>query len=193
MLIERGLINPERQATLIKSLSESVLNDLVFKIQLDNYEHLYGKNNDTLIIKFANHKVTSITKASGFNDILTTYKMHPKILIVASINPKLRYQIKIDEENYKFMEIFLEKELLINIIEHVSQPKFELLSDEETKEVIDVYHAKKRDMPKMLITDPIAVYYNAKNGQLFRIIRPSETSCQAISYRLVIKGQIKDT
>jgi DNA-directed RNA polymerase subunit H (RpoH/RPB5) len=195
MLIARKLINKEREEELINSLTQSVLIDLIYKIKLDNYIEAYGSEPESsiMIIKFVNQKISSITKSSGFNDILTTYKNNPKILIVSSINPKLRYHIRSGTEiNYKFLEIFLEPELLINIIDHVSQPNFELLNDETMKEVIEVYNAKRRDIPKMLIIDPIATYYNAKNGQLFRIIRPSETACQAVSYRLVIKGLVKD-
>ena len=189
MLIERGLINKERQDEIIGKLASSMLIDLIFKIKLDNYKHIYGENNDTMIIKIVNHKITSLSKSSGFHDILTTYNTFPKILIVQDISLKTRYQIKTDK-SYNFLEIFLEKELLINIIDHVSQPKFTLLSEEEATLVLQAYHANRRDLPKMSVMDAIARYYNASHGQLMRIIRPSETSGLAVSYRLIINSLI---
>ncbi len=44
----------------------------------------------------------------------------------------------------------------------------------------------------MFITDPVSKYFNAKIGQVFRIIRPSENAGEAIGYRIVIRGNITD-
>lgn len=187
MLIERKLLEGSKKEEYIKQLINTHSDDQTYKINLD-----YAQGEKGMIIRLINQKVTSISKSSGISDFLTTYKMQPKIIVVTSINPKTRYQVQSDPITYPNTEIFLEKELLINIIDHVSQPKFVLLSDDEIKDVLESYHAKRRDIPKMLFTDPIACYYNAKPGQMFKIIRPSETTGEAISYRLVIKGQIKD-
>jgi DNA-directed RNA polymerase subunit H (RpoH/RPB5) len=192
MLTERGLLDYSKQNQYIKQLIGTQSDDQTYKVDLDYPEKAYSKDNRTMIIRLINQKITSISKSSGISDLLTTYKMQPKIIVVTSINSRTRYQVQSDQASYPNTEIFLEKELLINIVDHVSQPKFTLLTEEETKLVLDAYHAKRRDIPKILFTDPISCYYNAKSGQLFRIIRPSETSGEAVSYRLVIKGQIRD-
>lgn len=190
MLTERKLLDKSKQDQYIKKLIETQSDDQTYRINLD---YPYDKDNKTMIIRLINQKITSISKSASISDLLTTYKTQPKIIVVTSINPKSRYLIQLDETSYPNTEIFLEKELLINIVDHVSQPKFQLLTEEEAKEVLRVYHAKRRDIPKILVTDPISLYYNAKPGHMFRIIRPSETAGEAVSYRLVIKGQIKDT
>ena len=46
-------------------------------------------------------------------------------------------------------------------------------------------------MKKILVNDPVARFYNAKVGDLFKIIRPSITSGKDIDYRIVIPGEIK--
>ena len=46
-------------------------------------------------------------------------------------------------------------------------------------------------MKKILVNDPIARFYGAKVGDLFKIIRPSVTSGKEIDYRMVIPGEIK--
>lgn len=187
MLTERKLLNPDKQETYIQKLINTQSDDQSYKINLD-----FGTDK-TMIVKIINQKISSISKSSGISDLLNTYKNQPKIIVVPLINPKIRYQIQSDQSTYPNTEIFLERELLINIIDHVSQPKFILLSEDETKEVLEAYHAKRRDIPKILLADPIVCYYNAKPGQLFRIIRPSDTTGDAVTYRLVIKGQIRES
>lgn len=193
MLTERNLLDKSKQDQYIKQLIGIQSDDQTYKIDLDYPDIMYGEGGKTMIVRLINQKITSISKSPGISDLLITYKTEPKIIVVTGINPKSRYLIQSDQITYPNTEIFLEKELLINIVDHVSQPKFTLLSDEETKVVLNGYHAKRRDIPKMLLTDPISCYYNAKPGQMFRVVRPSETSGEAVSYRLVIKGQIKET
>lgn len=192
MITERGLLSEKNLDKNIKNIISMNTDDNIYKIPLDNGEKYYGKDGTYMMVKLLSQKITSLSKASGISDFLNLYKSQPKIIIVASINPKIQYVVRTDTSTYTNTEIFLEKELLINIVDHVSQPKFILLNEEETKTVLDLYNAKRREMPKILISDPIAQYYNAKHGQLFRIIRPSETAGQVVTYRLVIKGQIKD-
>ena len=57
---------------------------------------------------------------------------------------------------------------------------------------LEEYEIKKREMPKMFVSEPISRYYNAKIGQIFTIIRSSEISGQAPYHRLVIKGNYID-
>ena len=57
---------------------------------------------------------------------------------------------------------------------------------EESKEILDEYMSKKREFPKIYISDPISKYYNAKKFQIFKITRPSETSGLAPYYRIVV-------
>jgi len=82
----------------------------------------------------------------------------------------------------------MEKKLMIDIVSHISVPKHELLSLDDSKKVLEEYMVKKREMPKIYSGDPVSKYYNAKPNQIFRIIRPSETAGLGISYRLVVKG-----
>jgi DNA-directed RNA polymerase I, II, and III subunit RPABC1 len=64
------------------------------------------------------------------------------------------------------------------------------LSDEDTKKVLEEYSAKKKEMPRIYVTEPVSRYFNAKIGQIFRISRPSETAVESPYHRLVIKGSI---
>src|SRR5690606_26751152 len=148
MLVERGLLDMSKRDKYIKQIIGTHSDDQTYKLELDYPEKRYDKDNKIMIIRLVNQKITSLSKSSGISDMLTTYKSQPKIIVVPSINPKVRYLVQSDTTSYPNTEIFLEKELLINIIDHVSVPKHILLSDDETKNVLDAYHAKRRDIPK---------------------------------------------
>lgn len=187
MLTERKLLDPEKLEQNCNHYKAQHADDLEWKIELLANNHLNAKH---MIIKIINQKVTSISKSSLIADFLNKYKNDPKIVIVNNISDKFLFGIKHDS-NYPNTELFLGKEMMMNIIDHIAVPKHILLSDDEMKLVLNSYHAKRREMPEILETDPIARYYNAKIGQMFRIIRASETTGNAPYYRLVIRGQIK--
>ena len=134
-------------------------------------------------------RITSISKSSIIVDFLNLYKTLPKIVVSPNVSMKLVYNIK-NDTTYPNTEFFLEKELMINIVDHISVPKHVLLSEEELKSVIESYYAKRREIPEIYVTDPVSRYYNAKIGQMFRIIRASETAGFSPYYRLVVKGNI---
>jgi DNA-directed RNA polymerase I, II, and III subunit RPABC1 len=83
------------------------------------------------------------------------------------------------------IECFKENELYVDKLNHVLVPKFELLSEEEKKELLKIYKLKEGQLPKMLTSDPIARYFGARKGQVFKITRASESSGEYIYYRVV--------
>ncbi len=85
-------------------------------------------------------------------------------------------------------EVFSETFFLINLVDHIDSPKYELLSEEESKEVLETYILKKKEMMKVLTTDPVVTYFNLKRGDVIRIIRYSEQSGKNVAYRIVAKG-----
>lgn len=184
MLTNRKLLDEKHLNKNIEHITSIQSDEMLYSITLDN-PTLYYNDQDTsktFYIKILNQKITGVSKNSIIGDFLYNYKSNPKLIVVNSISNKAREQIV---GEYLFSEIFLEKELLMDIVQHISVPKHELLSDTDAKNVLIEYKAKKKNIPKILITDPISRYYNAKNGQIFKITRPSETSCLAPYHRLV--------
>jgi DNA-directed RNA polymerase I, II, and III subunit RPABC1 len=53
------------------------------------------------------------------------------------------------------------------------------------KELLKIYKLKEGQLPKMLTSDPIARYFGARKGQVFKITRASESSGEYIYYRVV--------
>jgi DNA-directed RNA polymerase I, II, and III subunit RPABC1 len=78
---------------------------------------------------------------------------------------------------------------MINIVDHILVPKHIVLTTEEGKEVLEAYCAKKKNMPLLLTTDPVARYYNMKHNEIVKIIRPSIMTVETPFYRIVVKSK----
>jgi len=181
MLTERKILLKENKEKNIKKIINTQSDDLIYKVDFENEDKKY------VIIKILNQKITAINKTSPIGEFLHQYKNDNKLVIVKSISNKTK-QLVIN--TYPNTEVFLEKELMMNLIEHIYVPLHEILSNEESLQIIETYNTRKRDMPKILTNDPVARYYNMQPGQICRILRPSETSGFVPYYRLVIKGNI---
>ncbi len=189
MLTNRKLLKKDNLAKNINDLIAQESDDNVYKIKLDFPEIYYDKSNNFYYIKILNQKITGISKNSNIGDFIYSRKTAPKLIIASTISNKPLQQLKNDFIN---TEVFSEQELMMDLVSHIAVPHHDMLSVEETKIVLEDYFLKKREIPKMTIFDPVSKYYNAKVGQVFRIIRPSETSIQSIYYRIVIDGNLSD-
>lgn len=107
------------------------------------------------------------------------------IVVVKDALTAFAKQVFIDAKPLN-IECFKEKDLLIDKLSHVLVPKHELISEEEKKELLKIYKAKESQLPKILSSDPIARYFGARKGQIFKITRASETSGDYIYYRIVV-------
>lgn len=191
MLTARGIMDSTKLEHNIRKYSVTA-DDYLYTIKMDDYKETYGENQPNMIVKFFHQKIGGIAKSSQIGDFLIQYKNIPKIIVVWAIGKKIHNSIQYDFKSpHQPCEIFLEKELLCNIIDNISVPEHILLSENEMKRVFDEYHVKGKRIPKILRDDPITRYFNAKPGQVFRIIRPSETAGKGVSYRLVVNGPMK--
>lgn len=180
MLSSRGYIDLANIDTHYKKLENK-----------QNQHSVYNISTDTgtlFMVKIVQQKISTINKVVGISDFLNNNADTKKILIVygTNINKKAYKQII----EYPNTEIFWDFELMLNIIDHEYQPKFELLTQDELEEFNGTYITTKREIPKMERTDIIARYYNLKVDDIIRIIRPSTSSGYTVSYRIVINSPI---
>lgn len=184
MIAERGFIKKENIEKYIDIYTKNTNDDLLFKVQIDNYKNEMEK---FFIIKIYQQKITSVSKSSPIYDFLMNNKNNRIILIFKNISRKATQLII---QGFPMTEIFLEEELMINIVDHDFVPKHILLSKEEGTRVLETYNCKIKNIPKIYSNDPIARYYNMQVGDICKIIRPSKTSGLVPSYRIVIKGNV---
>jgi len=140
-------------------------------------------NGKKVMILLLHQKISGLNKSPAINDFLNTYKNYHKILIVDSITDKTKQMIT----NYKHTEIFTEDFFMLDLMEHVCSPKYEILSNDEAIEFLESYKiTKKKEIPKMYDIDPASKYYYMKRKQIVRIIRNSEMTGESVFYRVIV-------
>jgi len=158
-------------------------------IEEDEETTLFNKiddENDKIYIFYPNiSKKVGVSTIRTYIEEMETNEVNNAIIVVkdaVSAFSKKEFARKKDLN----VEYFKENELLIDITEHVYVPKHILISELEKKELLKKYKIKADKIPKIQASDPVSRYYGAKKGQVFKIIRSSETSVETLFYRIVI-------
>ena len=181
MLTSRGFLDKTKMDENFNNLKSQINEEQIFNIK-SNYSDKYYH------IMFVYGKLTTIKKIQGLDNFLQISKGQNRIFISDSINQKA-YKQFIELNN---TEIFFDYELKICILEHDLQPEFQLLTEEEKEEFMNEYQLSKKQLSKMKSIDPVARYFNAKGGNIFRILRPSTSSGIGIHYRMVIDSNTSE-
>jgi DNA-directed RNA polymerase I, II, and III subunit RPABC1 len=179
MVYNRKLIDIDQDSlqNYIDNILSKKSDDLVYELGVYQDQKIMCK-----IIPFS---IIAVEKSYKLVDFLKENKKNIKIIIVKDIHTRVTKYVY---ENNKNVDIFLEKELMINLIDHSLVPKHILLTQEQANLVLETYLLKKRQIPKILASDPVSRYYGVSPGDMFKIIRPSDKSGASVYYRLVVKG-----
>jgi DNA-directed RNA polymerase subunit H (RpoH/RPB5) len=188
MYMNRGFIKEENYNKYLKKFISDENDDMEYTISLD-FESNYNTTikNKKIFIKMLDYKISSVNKNSPIGEFLSKYNEEYKLLIVENINPKSE---KIISHYNTVCEIFKTAELKLCIVDHVLVPKHIVLTHDEGKIVLQTYNAKKKDMPLISSSDPVARYYNMKPDDICKIERPSVMTCVSPFYRIVVKSKI---
>ena len=76
---------------------------------------------------------------------------------------------------------------LRSIMNHFLVPIHEIVSEEDSLEIIKNNGGKKEKFPQILLSDPVIEELEAKKGDLIRITRETPTAGKTTYYRVVIK------
>ena len=152
----------------------------------DNLEVATNYESKAFAIKIIYNSITTIKDSNDIDSFLDKYAKYNKFIVVTSVSKKAYKQL----EEYPLTQVFQEIDLMVNILEHDLQPKFRLLTKTEVDEYFKAFENKKREMPRILDSDPVARYFGAKTGDILEIIRPSITTIEAVTYRIVVQGTL---
>ncbi len=175
-----NILNMLRRRKLLKNVDEE------FKtLSINADKHIYEINLDKskIYVYFVVSKLNSITNGSPLAEFLDSDIDIHKIVVAKDVAKKVVKQIV---SEFKNSEFFFESELMIDVDKVAFIPKHELLSEDETKELLS--KIPERNLAYILSTDRMAREYNASVGDIFRITRPSIVSGKNIFYRRVING-----
>lgn len=198
MLNKRKWIADKNVKSIIKQLIESSNEDNIYKIPLDidltsletylpnlddkDKKKINDMDGKYVIIKILPQNITSIAKSPIMTDFITSNVKYHKLIIVSEITEKVK---SILMDTHKNLEMFKEIFLMIDLLEHVCSPKYEILTPTEIQEIILSYHTPKKKFQIMLENDPASIYLFLQKGQLVRIIRNSEITGTSIAYKII--------
>lgn len=79
----------------------------------------------------------------------------------------------------------------IDVLLHNLVPKHVLLTKKEAEELLDKYKIRYTDLPQMFAKDPVALAIGAREGDVVKIVRESDTTVNEIEYYRYIKKEKK--
>jgi DNA-directed RNA polymerase subunit H (RpoH/RPB5) len=198
MLNKRKWILDKNVKSIVKHLMDSVNEDNIYKIPLDvdlTSLETYLPNLDDkdkrkinemdgkyIVVKLLPQNITSIAKSPIMTEFITSNVKYHKIIVVSEITEKVKTVLMDVNKN---LELFKEIFLMIDLLEHVCSPKYEILTPIEIKEIILSYHTPKKKFQIMLENDPASIYLFLQKGQIVRIIRNSEITGTSIAYKII--------
>ena len=164
-----------------KKIFDEIYNDINNKVSVDFL--LDDKSKCSIYI--INAKINSIVQGTPLDEFLSNNIEIHKIIIIKDCSKKAVKQIMYD---YKNAEFFFEHEMMEDIPSKNFISTHKLLSKEEVDELLKKFN--EHELSIIYSTDTMARYYNAKNGNIFKIIRPSITSGYSPFYRRVQQGSL---
>ncbi|MFX1571340.1 MAG: DNA-directed RNA polymerase subunit H [Promethearchaeota archaeon] len=81
------------------------------------------------------------------------------------------------------------KKKKIDVLLHKFVPQHILLTKEESQDLLNKYKIDVNDLPQMFEKDPVAIAIGAKEGDIVKIIRNSNTTVRTVEYFRYVKKE----
>ena len=81
------------------------------------------------------------------------------------------------------------KKKKVDVLLHSLVPRHILLTKSETEELLEKYKIHYTDLPQMFEKDPVAIAIGAKEGDVVKIVRESDTSVKQVNYYRYVKKE----
>jgi len=110
------------------------------------------------------------------------------IIVDDEPNDTIRNKTKYMFEKYGiFVVLHNIKRLQFNILNHMWQPRFRILTKEEVQELLQKFNMKStQQLPEISRYDPFALAIALRPGDVVRLIRSSQTALETPYYRVCI-------
>jgi DNA-directed RNA polymerase I, II, and III subunit RPABC1 len=172
------------------TIPESLLNEKIgdFKTAHSNKRlDIYVTNPSKCYVKFVLlHKVRPNILREYITQLKESHLDGDEGTLVLVLRSKPNNTLYKLTSEFRNLQIFWLRNLIINITHHSLVPKFEKLEESEIEHLLHQYKLTSRNqLPMMFRDDPISQYFGYKSGNVCRIKRNSVTSGEYITYRCV--------
>ena len=162
--------------------------------KLSEFKKLYNEKKCDILVKEPKqcyvkfvllHKVRPNMLRDYINQIREKHIGNTDELIIVVQNKPNSTLLKIKKE-FKNIQIFWLRNLIVNITHHKLNPQFRKLTEDEINTILNKYNISSRyQLPIMLNDDPISKYFGFKSGVVCEVSRISKTNGEYVSYRCV--------
>ncbi|GMH03317.1 hypothetical protein Nepgr_005156 [Nepenthes gracilis] len=186
MLKDRGYLVADLETRITK---EEFINK--FGVNMERKDLIIHKTNpnkpsDKIYVFFPDGVKVGVQTLRAYTELMKSENVFKAILVVQQSMSSYALSCLSAIAAKFHIQVFQETELLVNKTEHVLVPEHQPLTDQEKEALLQRYTVSLAQLPRIQVTDPIAKYYGLMRGQVVRIIRPSETAGQYITYRCVV-------
>jgi len=77
----------------------------------------------------------------------------------------------------------------IDVLLHKFVPQHVLLTKEESLKLLDKYQIDFSDLPQIFEKDPVAIAIGAKEGDIVKVVRESNTTVKSVNYYRYVKKE----
>ena len=155
-------------------------------IQLRDYQ---------VMVKYlTNSKVRNQNIITCIDEIYEKEIIGPNDVLVIITRDKVTYQGVLEEyinrlhyRDGKYVQILWLNHLQFNITKHDLVPSYRIMLEKEKDELLKkLYIEDEKELPFILITDPVARFYGVRVGQVCEIIHNNDTNGKNKFYRLCV-------
>ena len=186
IIVPRKGINSASQDGSSKEEEDNVSNSEEEDIQMKNYN---------IMVKYlTNSKVRNQNIINCIDEIYEKEIINSDDVLVIITKDKVTYQGVLEEyinrlyyRDGKYVQILYLNHLLFNITKHDLVPNYRIMLEKEKQKLIkNLFIEDETDLPKILITDPVARFYGVRVGQVCEIIHNNQTNGKNKFYRLCV-------
>lgn len=139
-------------------------------------------------------KQVSAETVREFIGIVQKYQFYEAILIVdaalSSMAEKILEGLKLTK-----WQVFFDQHMTFNVARHIDVPRHELLSPEETADILRQLRVDLSKLPIVYSKDPVIRYYGWEPGRVVRVHRNDEAisilAPKSINYRVIVASPDK--
>ncbi|KAM3133547.1 hypothetical protein pb186bvf_014389 [Paramecium bursaria] len=160
-------------------------------------DFLYFKNSDTAhkcYVSFERDRIVDYTRTDKLIQRLKSGQCSQILLITngdpnntKTVDKKAKSEIdKLNKEQNFRIELFHIDDLIFDITKHELVPRHIPINDEEKRALLQKYRMTESQLPRILLSDPVAKFLGLRQGNVVKIIRRSETAGEYVTYRIAV-------